>query len=579
MALRRITKELKDLKADPSKFYSASPVDINDLFKWKAQIVFEKQYMLNITFPQDYPFKPPKVIFVTKIYHPKVNAKGQIDIDVLKDNWSPALTISNILQCIYYELVFKFMNVSTTLPPISDYFDASDIEKLKGNDLLQQKMVYDKKFKSFQDRKSGTFQDFMWEFMFYVSKISNNEKQDQYQVFKRPKDDISDAKMQNEEIDDLHSLIDFDEAKEYGNGMCPDGHTVFTERSGRCFQCKGGKGLIVMNCLSCSFKSGHLQFLADNKHTNFCSLCRMNNMVKLQQIVKIDKIKSKLIRHELVVKPELSLDILCGLSRAMGLNKIMSGIMDLAGGVEIPNYVLFLVDVDNLKALNSTLSHQGADEVIKQIGYITKKWTNKINNGYYRHKYIVKAWAFRQGGDEFAVIVKSELFAEGVSFSDWFYGWKNEINNINLVPILNKYQSKNDDFMKRGQKTLKDRAKKQILTALNGVQMNAQNKNEILKLFEKGIKPQNIKFKLDKVGISVGLFVPAEGSAAKNWIKKAEEAQDIAKEMKGKNEIRIYYDGSDWEHTEKGIIIPGHKTNDCLRNGCVSYHGSTHNHV
>ena len=106
MALKRIQKELKELNADPPSNCSAGPVD-EDYFHWHATILGPADspyhgglFFLDVTFPIDYPFRPPKCIFVTKIYHPNINANGVICLDILKEQWSPALTISKVLLSI-----------------------------------------------------------------------------------------------------------------------------------------------------------------------------------------------------------------------------------------------------------------------------------------------------------------------------------------------------------------------------------------------------------------------------------------------------------------------------------------------
>jgi len=106
MALRRIQKELHDLTADPPANCSAGPV-AEDLFNWQATIMGPEGspyaggvFFMNINFPADYPFKPPKVSFSTKIYHCNVNSNGAICLDILKEQWSPALTINKVLLSI-----------------------------------------------------------------------------------------------------------------------------------------------------------------------------------------------------------------------------------------------------------------------------------------------------------------------------------------------------------------------------------------------------------------------------------------------------------------------------------------------
>ena len=104
--IQRLNKELKDMLKDDIPNLSAGPINDN-LFEWGAVILgpigtpYEGGvFHLTISIPTKYPFKPPSVIFNTKIYHPNINSSGNICLDILKSQWSPALTISKILLSI-----------------------------------------------------------------------------------------------------------------------------------------------------------------------------------------------------------------------------------------------------------------------------------------------------------------------------------------------------------------------------------------------------------------------------------------------------------------------------------------------
>lgn len=106
MALKRIQRELQELGRDPPANCSAGPVG-DDLFHWQATIMGPDDspysggvFFLDAHFPADYPFKPPKVSFTTRIYHCNINSNGGICLDILKEQWSPALTVSKVLLSI-----------------------------------------------------------------------------------------------------------------------------------------------------------------------------------------------------------------------------------------------------------------------------------------------------------------------------------------------------------------------------------------------------------------------------------------------------------------------------------------------
>nr|XP_042122821.1 ubiquitin-conjugating enzyme E2 E3-like [Peromyscus maniculatus bairdii] len=103
---KRIQKELAEITLDPPPNCSAGPKGDN-IYEWRSTIlgppgsIYEGGVLfLDITFSSDYPFKPPKVTFRTRIYHCNINSQEVICLDILKDNWSPALTVSKVLLSI-----------------------------------------------------------------------------------------------------------------------------------------------------------------------------------------------------------------------------------------------------------------------------------------------------------------------------------------------------------------------------------------------------------------------------------------------------------------------------------------------
>jgi ubiquitin-conjugating enzyme E2 D/E len=138
LANHDIPETIKDVQINEEDMYDEHYVFI----KGPKDTPFENGiFKLSIKLPNDYPYKPPKMYFLTRVYHPNISADGSICIDILKDQWSSALRLNTVLLSLSDLLA----NPNPNDPLVPDIANEYKTNKEKYN---QKVIDYVKKFAS-----------------------------------------------------------------------------------------------------------------------------------------------------------------------------------------------------------------------------------------------------------------------------------------------------------------------------------------------------------------------------------------------------------------------------------------------
>ncbi|KAG4077039.1 hypothetical protein HA402_016026 [Bradysia odoriphaga] len=131
-AVRALTLEYKSLQEEPVEGFRVKLCNDDNLFEWEVAIfgppdtLYQGGYFKAVMkFPADYPYSPPSIRFMTKVWHPNVYENGDLCISILhppvddpqsgeriEERWNPTQNVRTILLS-----VISLLNEPNTYSP------------------------------------------------------------------------------------------------------------------------------------------------------------------------------------------------------------------------------------------------------------------------------------------------------------------------------------------------------------------------------------------------------------------------------------------------------------------------------
>ncbi|XP_020595109.1 ubiquitin-conjugating enzyme E2-17 kDa-like [Phalaenopsis equestris] len=128
MASRRIQFELNSLRREPQTSFTIREVS-EDLLHLEVTFIGPLRtpfdggvFRISIDIPSDYPFEPPEIHFITRVFHPNINRSGIIFPNIIRRDWTPTHTISRIIPSIRSFLVEPILH-NPSVPEIAQIYE------------------------------------------------------------------------------------------------------------------------------------------------------------------------------------------------------------------------------------------------------------------------------------------------------------------------------------------------------------------------------------------------------------------------------------------------------------------------